>query len=189
VFGPLDLSSGVTLVLMLGLVVPAIVGVSYGFFQLVERPFLENRSWEGLRESWRRPQYMETRWRRGAAMLLALVVAMSAVLVLPPRRADAAITNVWPANAEEDIYPDDLTTTDGLYAWLTTDTRGGRVCVIPATGPGSCDHPAFGEPNVVVGIGTMFVLLEGPELVTVSDTGLVNDRWQLVAVEIPAATP
>jgi peptidoglycan/LPS O-acetylase OafA/YrhL len=54
VFGPLDLASGIKLLLMLGVVVPAIVGVSYGFFQLVERPFLEHRSWGELRGAWRR---------------------------------------------------------------------------------------------------------------------------------------
>jgi peptidoglycan/LPS O-acetylase OafA/YrhL len=51
---PLDVSSGVKLALMLGLVLPAIVAVSHGFFLMVERPFLEHRSWAELRAVWAR---------------------------------------------------------------------------------------------------------------------------------------
>ncbi len=36
--------------------------------------------------------------------------------------------------------------------------------MIAATGSGNCDSPAWGSPNVYLGIGTLFVLLEGPDL-------------------------
>jgi peptidoglycan/LPS O-acetylase OafA/YrhL len=60
VVGPLHVASGVKLALMLGLVVPAIVAASYGFFLLVERPFLEHRSWGEMRTVWerRRPAHL-----------------------------------------------------------------------------------------------------------------------------------
>jgi peptidoglycan/LPS O-acetylase OafA/YrhL len=54
VVGPLDLPSGAKLAMMMGLVVPAVVAVSYGFFVAVERPFLEHRSWAELRTLWAR---------------------------------------------------------------------------------------------------------------------------------------
>jgi peptidoglycan/LPS O-acetylase OafA/YrhL len=57
---PLDLPSGADLALMMGVVVPLIVAVSYGFYLAVERPFLEHRSWRELRGTWarRRPAHL-----------------------------------------------------------------------------------------------------------------------------------
>jgi peptidoglycan/LPS O-acetylase OafA/YrhL len=53
---PLDVPSGAKLAAMLGLVLPVVVGLSYGFFLMVERPFLEHRSWGELRTLWARRQ-------------------------------------------------------------------------------------------------------------------------------------
>ena len=63
---PLDLPSGAKLAVMIGMVVPLIVVVSYGFFMAVERPFLEHRSWRELRGSWarRRPAHLARPARR-----------------------------------------------------------------------------------------------------------------------------
>jgi hypothetical protein len=57
---PLDLPSGAALATMVGVVVPVIVAVSYGFHMAVERPFLEHRSWSALRSTWarRRPAHL-----------------------------------------------------------------------------------------------------------------------------------
>jgi peptidoglycan/LPS O-acetylase OafA/YrhL len=57
---PLDLPSGAALLAMVGVVCPAIVAVSYVFHVVVERPFLEHRSWADLRLAWarRRPAHL-----------------------------------------------------------------------------------------------------------------------------------
>lgn len=99
------------------------------------------------------------------ALLTVASVVLSGGLLAAPEPAVAALTNVWPANAEGDIYPDNLTTTSGLYVYVTSDLTGGRVCIIAATGDGDCDSPAWGDPNVIIGIGTVFQLIEGPALV------------------------
>lgn len=60
VVDPLDLPSGVALAIMIGVVWPLIVVVSYWFHVAVERPFLEHRSWAELRTAWsrRRPAHL-----------------------------------------------------------------------------------------------------------------------------------
>jgi hypothetical protein len=57
---PLDVPSGAKLAAMLGIVLPGIVLVSHAFFLVVERPFLEHRSWGELRAVWgrRKPAHL-----------------------------------------------------------------------------------------------------------------------------------
>ena len=97
------------------------------------------------------------------AALFAMVATGVCIVVEPAPTADAALTNVWPASGDGEIYPD-FTTTDALFVYVTSDFRGGRVCVIPDTGVGDCDAPAWGSPNIIVGIGTVFSLLQSPIL-------------------------
>lgn len=93
-----------------------------------------------------------------------MVVALIATtLGWAPRPAAAALTSANPADGYGELYPD-LTTKDALFAYVTSDTRGGRVCVVAATGTPSCERPAWGTPNILLGIGTMFTLIEGPDL-------------------------
>jgi PKD repeat protein len=99
----------------------------------------------------------------GAAVVLVMLAGL--IVVVEANPAAAALTNVFPANADGEIYPDDLTVKDSLFVYVTSDLSGGRVCVIAATGDGSCDRPAWGSPNVIIGIGTVFQLIEGPDLV------------------------
>jgi hypothetical protein len=99
---------------------------------------------------------------RVGRLLLALTV-VAVLFVWAPPAAHAAVTSANPADGTGELYPD-FTTDDALFAYVTSDTRGGRVCVIAATGDGSCDAPAWGSPNTIVGIGTLFILLEGPDL-------------------------
>ncbi len=57
---PLDLPAGANLAVMMGVVVPVIIAASYGFHVVVERPFIEQRSWAELRGHWarRRPAHL-----------------------------------------------------------------------------------------------------------------------------------
>lgn len=118
--------------------------------------------------------------QRFASGVVGLLMVMAFVAV-PAPSARAAVTSANPSDGYGELYPA-FTTDDALFAYVTTDTRGGRVCVIPAEGPGGCGSPAMGEPNTVVGIGTMFILLEAPELVVGSyrlrtESPGVGDEW------------
>ncbi len=99
-------------------------------------------------------------WCVVVVALLALVVSVGLPFAEP---AEAALTNVFPADGTGEIYPD-FTQDDALFAYVLSDIQGGRVCVVRETGPASCDDVAWGEPNAVVGIGTVFTLVEGPDL-------------------------
>ncbi|MEP6563194.1 MAG: hypothetical protein ABJD68_19210, partial [Nakamurella sp.] len=77
--------------------------------------------------------------------------------------ASANLNGVFAANGDEDLA-DQFTQQDALFAYTVSDLDGGRICVIPASGDGSCADPGFGEPNFVVGIGTVYTLLEQPPL-------------------------
>ena len=57
------------------------------------------------------------------AMVLAVPIVTTSITGTP---AHAALTNVFPANDSGDIYPDDLTTTDSLFTYVTSDLRGGE---------------------------------------------------------------
>ena len=109
---------------------------------------------------------------RSRARMVALGLLVPTMLVLVPgaRTAEAFIGNVIPANELEEPT-DTFTTANALFAFVTTDPRGGRVCVVPETtvNPGdgslSCDGAAsWATPNFVSGIGTVIVPIKGPYL-------------------------
>jgi PKD repeat protein len=104
---------------------------------------------------------------KGAARrssLAVLVVLCGAVLALAgANRAETGIYNPIPADASgdpQDAFVDD----DYLFAYVTSDIKGGRICIVNASGAGDCDSPAWGDTNAIVGIGTVFTLIENPTL-------------------------
>ena len=100
--------------------------------------------------------------RRPIAALAIVILAVTGFLA-PPPEARAALNAPQPADGAGELV-DTLTTRDALFAYVLSDVAGGRICVIADTGAGDCDDPAWGTPNVVVGIGTTYTLLEGPSL-------------------------
>ena len=95
-------------------------------------------------------------------LLTGLVVAIAPAA----RIALAALHNPIPLNSSEEPT-EDFTDADALFAYVTSDIAGGRVLVEGAiTDPNaaSCDHPAWGTENTVLGIGSIFVPIQGPPL-------------------------
>ncbi len=103
----------------------------------------------------------------GWTSLALTVMWLLSGLVLPSERALGALHNPIPLNQnEEPTY--DFVDDDALFAYVTSDTAGGRVCIVEASvedpANGDCDSPAWGTPNVVVGVGSVFTPIEAPTL-------------------------
>ena len=107
------------------------------------------------------------RLRLLAQLLFSLLMAVGALVVLAPA-SQAGLYNPIPMNSEEE--PDDqFVDDDALFVYVTSDIKGGRVCIVEATveapADGSCDRPAWGSPNDIVGIGSIIQPIEGPSLI------------------------
>lgn len=101
------------------------------------------------------------------ATVSALLIALLAVPGLTPS-AQAGLYNPIPTDG--DMNPTfEFFTNDNLFAYATSDIRGGSACVVPAsmTGPsGDCDSSgaAGWSPNRIVGIGSTLTLIQGAPL-------------------------
>ena len=97
-------------------------------------------------------------------LVVALIVTITCAL-MGVRAKPAAAGLFGPIAADVSGDPvDDIRADQALFALVRSDIRGGVVCIVNATGPADCNSPAWGTPNHVVGIGTMFVPLEGGPL-------------------------
>ncbi len=128
--------------------------------------------------TWRRP-----RGRVAAFVMLAVLVVTAVVQVPVAPKAEAALHNLFPADA--DGFPKGHFFSDeALYVTLTSDFYGGVVCIVDAeiTVAGSADcvkDNAWGKPRTFTGLGTMLGFpLKAPWL-TVGE-------WRLLSV--PALT-
>ena len=115
------------------------------------------------------------RLRLLAQLLFSLLVAVGALVVLAPA-SQAALYNPIPMNSDEE--PDDqFVDDDALFVYVTSDIKGGRVCIVEVSvevpADGSCDRPAWGSPNDIVGIGSIIQPIEGPSL--------IPGTWRLLA--------
>jgi PKD repeat protein len=94
-----------------------------------------------------------------------LLVAFLAWLALAGN-AQAGLYNPVPANQFEeptDTFVDD----DAVFAYATSDIKGGSICIVNEADTmetASCESPAWGGSNVVVGIGTVYTIVAGPTL-------------------------
>ena len=125
-----------------------------------------------------RAESVSRRLRVAASVAAAILVAVSAVVVRPQPVA-AGLYGPVPADQNGDPT-DTFRSDDALFVFAVSDIKGGRVCVVPPTGALaglSCDAPAWGEPNTLVGIGTVYSLMEGPYLRVGS--------WRLLTETIP----
>jgi hypothetical protein len=96
-----------------------------------------------------------------ALAVVAVAVAGGLVSLAPP--AQANISNVIPADAESN--PNwSFTNKDALFVYVITDIAGGRVCITDVDDTRTCDAPAWGDTNILFGIGTQYSLIEGPDL-------------------------
>jgi hypothetical protein len=100
----------------------------------------------------------------GVGFICFVLLALAA-----PHSAGARVNNLIPANADGD--PTDVfAANDALFTYATSDLNGGTVCVVNedigdvSDGSASCNQPAWGSPNVIFGIGTVFQPLEAPFL-------------------------
>ncbi len=97
----------------------------------------------------------------GAMAIVAVAVAGGLVSLATP--AHANISNVIPADAESN--PNwSFTNKDALFVYVITDIAGGRVCITDVDDTKTCDAPAWGDTNILFGIGTQYSLIEGPDL-------------------------
>jgi hypothetical protein len=99
------------------------------------------------------------------ARLLALFLPL-ALWFAVPGLAHAAVHNLVPANQAEEPT-ESFRADEALFFYATSDIKGGRVCIVPAEGEMeelSCESPAWGSPNTVGGIGTIFSVAEAPYL-------------------------
>jgi uncharacterized repeat protein (TIGR01451 family) len=74
-----------------------------------------------------------------------------------------------PISADGNGDPNDaFFTTDALFMYATSDIKGGTACIVSASmqvPAGDCaGAKAWGSPNRIVGIGTVYELLQGPSL-------------------------
>ena len=89
--------------------------------------------------------------------------------------AVAGLHNAIPADAIGD--PNELfVDNDALFAYTTSDIKGGYVCIVPRDAAPSvtCDASAWGGKTRVVGIGTQYTLIE---------FGLAPGAWRLQTVD------
>ena len=104
--------------------------------------------------------------------IAGVVGALSAGIVVPMAEpaqvAQAELHGPIPYNeAVGEIY--EFVDDDALSILVRSDLRGGTACVVEASvedpADGSCDTPAWGTPNDIIGIGTVITLLQAPSLV------------------------
>src|SRR2546427_10292484 len=85
---------------------------------------------------------------RGPVLLLAAVMAATGIpFQVSP--AGAALHNPIPADASGDPTFD-FFDNQSLWAYMTSDIKGGRICVVPGVADFSalsCDSPAMGRPT------------------------------------------
>ena len=103
--------------------------------------------------------------RRGRRLAAAAALCIGVAFALAgAESAPTGIFNPIPADFSgdpQDLFVDD----DYLFAYVTSDIKGGRICVVPENVSGaSCDSPAWGDVNTIVGIGTVYALIEDPTL-------------------------
>ncbi|GAB3248496.1 hypothetical protein [Kineosporia babensis] len=105
-----------------------------------------------------------------AGLLSGLVVVLGLVVFAPS--AQAHLYN--PIPADEDGLPENrFTTADALFAYMTSDLEGGDICVVPDAplaeedSENTCSKRKvdWSTPNYVIGVGTVYTLIEGPSLV------------------------
>lgn len=100
--------------------------------------------------------------------VLTVLTLAAAVVVLPipgpGATARAALNSPIPADGDA-LPNDEFRSRDALFAYVVSDVRGGRICIVPESGAGGCDEPAWGGANVVIGIGTVYTLIAGPSLI------------------------
>ena len=104
---------------------------------------------------------------------LTLAISLALAVAGP---AAAGLHNALPADADEnpaDVFNDN----DALFAYTTSDFTGGYVCILHAEAPAdrTCDGPAWGDKNRVVGIGSQFTLIEFGDL--------LPGHWRLQTVD------
>ena len=103
------------------------------------------------------------------ASTVAALAGLAVLLVLVGMRAEhaaAGLHNPIPADASGDPTFD-FTDNQSLWAYMTADLRGGRICVIGGSdGLGaSCDHPVMGTPTrISADIGTVYTLVKNADL-------------------------
>jgi len=105
------------------------------------------------------------RLRAGVAAILICSVLLP--IVDRARSAVAGVYNPIPADVSTELPEDVFSADDALGAYVTSDLKGGRICIVAADATvdtASCDEPAWGTTNGVVGIGTLFIPMEGPSL-------------------------
>ena len=105
--------------------------------------------------------------RAMASMAGTAVVAALMVAIPSAGPALAALYNPIPMNQyEEPTY--DFVDDDALFVYVTSDIKGGTVCIVEASvsqpSEGSCDSPAWGSSNYIVGIGSVIQPIEAPTL-------------------------
>ena len=103
--------------------------------------------------------------RRGRRLVAAAALCVGVAFALAgAETAPTGIYNPIPADFSgdpQDLFVDD----DYLFAYVTSDIKGGRICVVNENATGAtCDSPAWGDANTIVGIGTVYALIENPTL-------------------------
>jgi hypothetical protein len=102
-------------------------------------------------------------------LFVALLAAAAILCLLGPSAAEAGLYNPMPADAFGDPTYDFLHN-QSLWAYATSDIKGGRICVVPAEGELSslsCDSPADGMGNsttIAASIGTVYTLVKNAPL-------------------------
>jgi hypothetical protein len=92
---------------------------------------------------------------------MAMVLVMAGCLAAP---ASARVFTVMPMNAAEEPVEFFLDN-EALFAYAVVDQFGGRICIVDADAEGgSCDKPAWGSANNVLGLGSQIIPIEAPSL-------------------------
>jgi PKD repeat protein len=110
-----------------------------------------------------------TKAGRRLATFLAVLLVASGSLFLAPTPVRAGLFNPIPADFTGDPQ-DQFVDDDYLFAYMTSDLLGGRICIVDenttlaSAGTFPCNSPVWGSPNTVVGIGTIYTLIENPTL-------------------------
>ena len=103
--------------------------------------------------------------RTTLAAAAVLTAATMLFCVFGSQTADAALHNPIPADASGDPTFD-FFDNQSLWAYVTSDLAGGRICVVADTeGLGSCDAPAMGRATTIAAtIGTANPLIKNADL-------------------------
>src|SRR4051794_19437048 len=125
--------------------------------------------WPRLSQRSHSPRRRLLRFLHAGLSASVVTAVVSTLLITVSAPAEALIGTVIPMNGVQDPI-DEIREDDALFAFVTADLVGGKVCVVAAEAPDpnadnrSCSDPEWGRPQDVSTLGSIIIPLVRPNL-------------------------